>query len=763
MCGADCVRMVRMGLRAELKRKIAATDAGHARFITAFGVAAGVLLSAGWAWTVVHVWHGDSSLLAVGAFLAMQMGIIVKDTSAKARLLTTALAILPLLAAISTATLLSRWRPVEIAVFVLIAGAATWVRRFGPRATALGIAAFFGYFFAVFLKPTLADLPGFFLVAAGAIGAQTLVRALMLLQRPRRQIALAFTELRSASEAAIAAAVGTGRHREGARLPDRALRMRLARIADVSLSIRSWQQRFDTGSYVGCDEPGLDELVLQARIDIERACAAIVSCLRASADPESTEQRLAPALDDLRIVLDNRVNAEEVAAAGERAEAALEMLDPASHESSARGSILHSTLSHRALRRAEVAGPAQLGTDSGPTSVPAPPPDPGAKRATPPSEDEKRHWWAWRDWNPSTRMAVQVMVAASLATFVGELISASRWYWAVLTAFLVFVGTSTRADALTRGYRRVWGTALGILVGFPLVLLAHGNQPLLTAMCVAGVFSMLYFGPLQYGVRAFSVTIMLVSMYGLLGILNVELAALRVEETAVGAVTGVLCAYLIFSLSSRPALAAKIDGYVDALSRLLEASRTALVSARQGAPVLEAVHELDRAQSEMDQFVSSMSVSFVRTGLDRVNFAVHLMYSSTRAADQFAQAALAATTTQPAQLFSDDEATALDTALARVRSDLSSVRTALGPSNGAAEPSAQLAAKPGPAVNSFEADTTEVDTAEADIADLAGRLPYGSRSPQVAAMLSLARLSWLLREFADRGRPQRARRHAAAR
>ena len=51
----------------------------------------------------------------------------------------------------------------------------------------------------------------------------------------------------------------------------------------------------------------------------------------------------------------------------------------------------------------------------------------------------------------TTRQAVQVGVATSLAIVGGELISPSRWYWAVIAAFVVFAGTSSRGDVLTRG------------------------------------------------------------------------------------------------------------------------------------------------------------------------------------------------------------------------------------------------------------------------------------------------------------------------
>ena len=57
---------------------------------------------------------------------------------------------------------------------------------------------------------------------------------------------------------------------------------------------------------------------------------------------------------------------------------------------------------------------------------------------------------------PTTRQAVQASVAASLAIVTGDLVSPARWYWAVIAAFVVFAGTNTWGDTLTKGWQRLW-------------------------------------------------------------------------------------------------------------------------------------------------------------------------------------------------------------------------------------------------------------------------------------------------------------------
>ena len=70
----------------------------------------------------------------------------------------------------------------------------------------------------------------------------------------------------------------------------------------------------------------------------------------------------------------------------------------------------------------------------------------------------------WHE-EPALRLAVQVVLACALAMAGGLWVSEQRWFWAVLTAFLVFVNTQSRGDAILRGVDRALGTAAGILVG----------------------------------------------------------------------------------------------------------------------------------------------------------------------------------------------------------------------------------------------------------------------------------------------------------
>ncbi len=52
--------------------------------------------------------------------------------------------------------------------------------------------------------------------------------------------------------------------------------------------------------------------------------------------------------------------------------------------------------------------------------------------------------------------------------------SEQRWFWAVLTAFLVFVNTQSRGDAVLRSLDRAIGTAAGIVVGIGVAMLLQG-------------------------------------------------------------------------------------------------------------------------------------------------------------------------------------------------------------------------------------------------------------------------------------------------
>src|SRR6185437_5398205 len=81
-----------------------------------------------------------------------------------------------------------------------------------------------------------------------------------------------------------------------------------------------------------------------------------------------------------------------------------------------------------------------------------------------------------RGLRPTTRQAIQVSVAAALCIITGEMVSPSRWYWAVIAAFVIFAGTNSWGETLTKGWQRLLGTVLGVPCGVLVATLVSGDQ-----------------------------------------------------------------------------------------------------------------------------------------------------------------------------------------------------------------------------------------------------------------------------------------------
>ena len=105
----------------------------------------------------------------------------------------------------------------------------------------------------------------------------------------------------------------------------------------------------------------------------------------------------------------------------------------------------------------------------------------------------------------------------------------------MIAAFVVFAGTNSRGDLLTRGWGRVVGTIGGVIAGMGLAALVGDNQVLSLVLLFAGVFLALYLVRISPAMLAFWITAVLALVYGLIGQFSVEALLLRIEETAIGA------------------------------------------------------------------------------------------------------------------------------------------------------------------------------------------------------------------------------------
>ena len=56
------------------------------------------------------------------------------------------------------------------------------------------------------------------------------------------------------------------------------------------------------------------------------------------------------------------------------------------------------------------------------------------------------------------------IVYVSIALVVGRWISDTRWFWAVLAAYLVIAPATTRGEIIVRAWRRTLGTVAGVVL-----------------------------------------------------------------------------------------------------------------------------------------------------------------------------------------------------------------------------------------------------------------------------------------------------------
>ncbi|MCT2591396.1 FUSC family protein [Streptomyces sp. N2-109] len=159
----------------------------------------------------------------------------------------------------------------------------------------------------------------------------------------------------------------------------------------------------------------------------------------------------------------------------------------------------------------------------------------------------------------TTRQAVQVVAAGGFALAVGQMLSPDRWYWAVGAVWWIFVNTTSRGETLVRGFRRVLGTVIGMAVGIVVAIPVDGAVAPTVALVAVCVFAIFYTAAVSYSWMMLAVTLMAALLYGLLGVLDPGLLALRALETGVGAAGAALAVAFVLPVTTHAATHAWIE------------------------------------------------------------------------------------------------------------------------------------------------------------------------------------------------------------
>ncbi|MGD3108775.1 FUSC family protein [Streptomyces sp. YGL11-2] len=571
---------------------------------------------------VLALLHTSVTLMVAGAMAAMAATFAIREKEVRGQAITVALGLPVALAAMTLAALLHNQIIAGDLFFIALIFGAVYARRFGDRGMALGLIGFQVYFVSLFVHATVPTLPELYLTLGVAFACSAVVRFAVVPETPERTL----RRLREAFRARLAQLVAThielvdaGPKQLDGVLDD--LRRHTARLHEAALMI---QGRLEEGTRDAAVAGLLQRRVADAEIAAERLGVMLLNARSA----ERTDTLTLHLPDAPVPAMTNRVQAEGDAVGTLRRDLEALHLLVARRAPDDRGTALahvrNRLLGYRdednlppgtpavqdAFRglgeaaravlglRLALDGPQDESDDSPATTRSREEFDAedlaivGAEERTE-GEDERTGLQ-----RPTTRAACQVAVGSALAIVGGEFLSTQRWYWAVLTCWVVFLNTASTGEILVKGYRRLLGTVLGVVAGVGLAGLVGNHTWTAFVLVLLCVFGMFFTAPLSYALMSFFVTAMLGLLYTLLNTYSFATLVLRIEETALGAACGIIAAVLVLPVHTDR----RTDEHLGTVLVRLREVVSAAVEQLSGGPavdLLSRARDLDTALDDL--------------------------------------------------------------------------------------------------------------------------------------------------------------------
>jgi uncharacterized membrane protein YccC len=509
----------------------------------------------------------------LGAVITMIAARSVNEPDPRQQRITMALLPLPTALAITAAALVSPHPVIGDILFVVVVFIAVYVRRFGPRGTALGMVTFMSYFFSLYLHAKFAELP--WLIGSTIVGTlcSYLWSALILPDRPESVLRESIRSLRARMAIVVDTTADTVRIGNPDERRQRRLRIRTRRLNETALTVQAQiEDRVNPSAlWPGVSAEDLALWLFDAELTVERLATAGTRAALSDL-PAATRSELA----DTVALLARAIRTPHTDALRQTAHIGQQQLD--THPDDVPVRRLALAVVDTAKATAEVRKRIErVATEATQLEGPTLP------------ETQLRPGML-----PTTRQAIQVAVAASLAIVVGEIVSPSHWYWAAIAAFVIFAGTNSWAETLDKGWQRLLGTVLGVPSGVLVATLVSGNKIASLGMIFVCLFCAFYFMKVTYSLMTFWISTMLALMYGLLGEFTYGLLLLRIEETAVGAVIGIASAVLVLPINTREKIRGDAHTFFLTLADLVEASVASLLGTPAPARLTETARQLGR-------------------------------------------------------------------------------------------------------------------------------------------------------------------------
>jgi uncharacterized membrane protein YccC len=529
---------------------------------------------------VARARHEPATLLLAGIVVGTMAAARVYDNSLGARRVTMSLAIPVALVTVGAGSMAASRPWLDQVLLCVVAFAATFARRYGPRGSTLGLLAFMSYFFSLFAHTGENDFAMASIAIAISVALAYVVTFGVVRDAPDRLL----DGLLVAFRARAASVLDSLAVMVSARTPlwwrRHRARVTLARLNDAALALEDEAEARTHRSAV-VDHWALD--VFEVELAVETV-ADVVDAARRGRAPAGDRAHIAAGIAALGALV--------------REPPAAEPAPCADDHPLPRAVARPLRFSRRILERHHpwrAPNPADAVLDEAVTAAGGvtplgPNPDATATRRT--------------AIKPTLRLAIQAAIAAALATIAGHPVSSARWYWAVVGAFVVFMRATNRAESLSRAWQRILGTVGGVVLGVAVAQIVGRDQPAALVLLFASVFGAFYFSGLSYAWMIVFFTTALALLYDTIGNYSSALLGVRLEETLIGAAIGAIVASVVLpapariSVDRRAAdLLREADRAVSALTAPDAASMPPRVRLRWARGVDRAVQRLRQSTS----------------------------------------------------------------------------------------------------------------------------------------------------------------------
>jgi uncharacterized membrane protein YgaE (UPF0421/DUF939 family) len=242
---------------------------------------------------------------------------------------------------------------------------------------------------------------------------------------------------------------------------------------------------------------------------------------------------------------------------------------------------------------------------------------------------------------PSTRKAIQALVAGTLAIIVGELIAPAQPYWVLLTTFIIQIGTESVGRTYMKAFQRSVGTVIGAILGFGAAKLVSGNSELEVFLLFVVLFLAFYLFTVSYTLMSLFITMLIAFMYDLLlGGISIQLMGARVIDTIAGAAIALSVSAFVFPKKTKDKVADAFDDFLEELGGYVSSYIKTFTNI-EDKPLTDQAFDLDqKLQGIKDEAQSLLQRpgSMTRSGIGRwitvvtaINYyAKHLLASSHR-------------------------------------------------------------------------------------------------------------------------------------